>query len=1566
MILTTLGNDDFKDNMAFLGKSFAEIGTIFKSSFEDAFSDVNAKSDNAITNIKKIKAGLSGIDHGLKGIFTSTKNSPFELLSEEKASQQMVQFAKATDKGAEALQEFNLKLQDKGLKAYFGTVDAGKASFEGYKEYINHTNAALQKTTIASQAAAFGMKALSSAGNMLLGLGIGVVIQAVAQGIDDLVHADERAIEKANELVDAYNKVNTEITDNLSFLNSTSSEFKDLSKGVDDYGNNISLSADEYTRYKEIVQQILDISPSLITGYDAEGQAIANKNGLLETSIQLEKEKLALQREDITSPEKLWDTQKGYNAEFQKLEEQLKKHKESLQSIIRDMTDGGFWGESAEQLQKKDFIADLLGIDKSSNTYQQALWSNDSGWGRDIIENIDEIYREASLHTEIFTKEDLEKFKEYIDKREQLAQQLNSQSQKINPILQEVPQTLSVYDKLSSAQKDFVATYINGFRIKPEDVDNEDAMRVIRQNILDFTQSIADNPTIQNSINKLFALDKEALSYGEWQDTANEIINNIADALGLEGDEREDFIIKIGFKTNELDDTIAEIDKEMSKVSATELRENFTDQQIRILYKIENKGDLTIDELKAKVENFEKTNHPSISLDFSDLLNNLSALKESYDLLSDAQKELDDNGLLTLKTINSLSEKYTELQGPLLDYITGIKTEAEMQDILRQAQQKTTEDYLLQIRSRVLSQNEAVVAFANAYGVDLQNFTEAEYQKLLAAVDAKAQEAGINNENVGVLASQYNVDLSNFKTVQEKKIAILNAIKREQIFSLQNQLASGVYSGEEIYELKKQIGQLSSQLIDPSIVYKFKAVLDFSAPKQLTYNPSKVSSNSKKAASSSTDTWKEAFDKEYAELQHKLKMEQITQQEYYNALSALDQKYFAGRSKYVEEHRKNLEELFDLQREIDKDWLNDQEHQIYLLEQKGGNEDQVIDIYKKLISKTESMISQAKKMGLDGNSDYVQELEKQWWEYKNKIDEIQKSIYESQLEGLEKQKSNYETAYNTVISLIDNEVNKLNDANDAKIKAYDKEIEKLNEKKEALEDQLSIYETVASTVQERLDEETNALNQKRDEEEKYWNDKIDALQAQNDEIDEQIKLEQAQEDLARARSQKTSLVYRKGQGFVYESNQEDVNDAQNALDELERELKLKNAIKELEASRDEALKLIDEQLDALEDYKEAWQDAVDSYVNQQNKLLAEQILGKNWEKDILDGRVDIVTKFKDALFDINKQLDENVQGSVSNQIAALEDSKEKENQYTQEKIDKLEEYKEVWTDAFESYQKAQDDNIAKMILGNNYEKDILNKRLEIVKDFKTKYNKILSEIDSLNNKINPPSTSEGTSGGNSNGSSGGSSGSSSPGSSNGNSGSAINTSNIGRKAAVTNSNATSYYDSYGRYPANWSIRAKNAGIGWNSQLYITNLNNNKVALGKSKDIKSTIAWIDLKNVKGYAKGTTSASGGIVKLGEEGMELGVIGQGNGVIPADATAKLLEWSKINPTPIVDAIDKLSKIAYQSFGKVSLKQSNMASITIGDIIVKEQIQNVEGLSDAIVRQLPNQLIQDIFKQR
>lgn len=170
---------------------------------------------------------------------------------------------------------------------YSKNIKDGTGSAQVYADKQKTLQQSIKNTGTASQVAAVGIKALSIAGNMLAGMAISFAISKVIEGIEYLATASERAIEKTKELQEEISQISSDYQSERQTLEGLREEYDSLTAKIGENGAEASLSADEYERYRDITSEILGITPKLITGWDDEGRAISNKNGLLQQSIDL-------------------------------------------------------------------------------------------------------------------------------------------------------------------------------------------------------------------------------------------------------------------------------------------------------------------------------------------------------------------------------------------------------------------------------------------------------------------------------------------------------------------------------------------------------------------------------------------------------------------------------------------------------------------------------------------------------------------------------------------------------------------------------------------------------------------------------------------------------------------------------------------------------------------------------------------------------------------------------------------------------------------------------------------------------------------------------------------------------------------------------------------------------------------------------------------------------------------------------------------------------------------------------------------------------------------------------
>ena len=203
--------------------------------------------------------------------------------------------------------------------------------------------------------------------------------------------------------------------------------------------------------------------------------------------------------------------------------------------------------------------------------------------------------------------------------------------------------------------------------------------------------------------------------------------------------------------------------------------------------------------------------------------------------------------------------------------------------------------------------------------------------------------------------------------------------------------------------------------------------------------------------------------------------------------------------------------------------------------------------------------------------------------------------------------------------------------------------------KEALEQQKSEYETAINYVIKQIDKEIDKLQDLRNQTEQYYDDKIDALNDANDELERQIQYEQLLNNLAQAKDEQL-YVFQNGQ-FQYVQDVETIASAQAELDAYERDEALRKEVENLETLKDQALASIDEQIEGWEQYKEEWESVTTQYQEQQDKLLAEQVLGIDTEQANWETRLANVQSFVDQYNAILSQLNSGTTiGSTSNAV----------------------------------------------------------------------------------------------------------------------------------------------------------------------------------------------------------------------------------------------------------------------------------------------------------------------------
>lgn len=468
------------------------------------------------------------------------------------------------------------------IKAYNSQIDSCVTSQTAFNRTMLNASPAAQnlvasynggKVSAQGMATAQNMAKTSTIGltiaqtalNAAIGMGVGLLINLVVQGVNKLIHANEEAIESAKKLREEYEEFKSTNTSNVSTLKGLEEEFNELSKGVSQYGDNLSLTTEQYERYKEIIQQIVGMSPELAEGYSTENGYIADKNGLLERAIELQEIEYRNELRKITNLENLKTSMSGYIAEYK---EALNGGIITSEGNIVGTTIDTDFKNSLWQLyntnNRKDFdaqdmakdIMESLGVedvDKEMQKYfnEYGYWQESSFWNDYcdiIINNLNAVtdslsYEEVGLDETTFDQ-NLEKLESYAESYADMKDSVEMANEAIQTDLGYIAEYADGYSDLTTEQQKFVADFLKGYDIL--DIASEtsmglkydnDKMASVKNEIKKFVEELSQDETTKKALSDLYAIPTDEQSIGEFVNqfrNALEVIEKYCSENGIE------------------------------------------------------------------------------------------------------------------------------------------------------------------------------------------------------------------------------------------------------------------------------------------------------------------------------------------------------------------------------------------------------------------------------------------------------------------------------------------------------------------------------------------------------------------------------------------------------------------------------------------------------------------------------------------------------------------------------------------------------------------------------------------------------------------------------------------------------------------------------------------------------------------------------------------------------------------------------------------------------------------------------------------------------------------------
>lgn len=763
----------------------------------------------------------------------------------------MAQYNKLAEKGIATQNEYAkaIATTNPKLGSYLTNLNGAKAGMSGYAMQL----AGATLKTVGLQAATMALDAA-------LSMGISLAIGGLISGIDYLVHRNEKLIESANEVTNTYRDQAKTLSEGIISLQEQKNDFDSLAKGVDEYGNNVSLTTDQYKQYQSIVSEILGYSPELIAGYDEEGNAIAKKNGLIEESIRLMKEERKQKLNEITTASNTKTIYKGVKSEYNNSQGDLTNEsfdvpvQSELHSPLNNYGKGSDSFSNIYTIQHfNSIIKDITGEDfLDGEKLTDYLKRNEEI----IKKNYDEISRQ--MKQDVYTangtifglsKDDTQTFVNWLQEVYNSINEVEKQSHGMDEQFNLFAQKSDAYEKLTNEQKNFITNYIKETG-KITDAEgkllSDDELLKKANNYKAFVDELDKRADVKEAITSFYTAPKDDESIPEYISSVKDAFTIIQEFAKENGVEIPlDFTKDYDDLESQYNDIISSLQKKFSNDDFdwdAWFKENSinTKEELDAWLQVTNSINNAAQARKAYLDYMNKQELDTKSL--KELNDSLDKIQSAYQVASTAIEEYNENGYLSVDTFQSLMElepeylnllmdengtlaltsenlyKLTEARindlaakqaSTLVDSVTKLGSEAEQLDYLTQSTKEATESTWGLVYAKI-AEAQAAGTISDDVAGRLKSRVGA-YQTL-----AKNTIDGINKGSLGKSSNSSKSEKDKAKALKDYEDKVKDINEKLAELDKEEHLANLKYSIETITQdlnkFEQSLDRLSSKL----------------------------------------------------------------------------------------------------------------------------------------------------------------------------------------------------------------------------------------------------------------------------------------------------------------------------------------------------------------------------------------------------------------------------------------------------------------------------------------------------------------------------------------------------------------------------------------------------------------------------------------------------------------------------------------------------------------------------------------------------------------------------------
>lgn len=556
------------------------------------------------------------------------------------------------------------------LKISFPTISRlGSAFFSGLSTSVATFVAAIASGTgvVAAFKAAFASLTATMSVNPIFAVAaaVGVVIAAYnkwKKSAEELAKKVEDVTSKYRDEHDALVKLRGDY--DTSNEDSLISKYGKLSKGVNELGENVSLTSSEYSEYKGIVDTIANQFPSLVTGYNSQGDAILSCKGSVEELTQAYKDLILEQNKAVLDTGE--DIFKDFENDLNKAK--YKNHYEvDLLSQVSDL----------KKLVDGEIDLSDLSIDSRMSISKML---DENGIERDVLGSGKKGYENHNKHIRRALEENIAEVKSILEDE---TADLNAYSEELGEATNAYFSTaflggnnndIGDYSHFSERMQNVInqvtSNFDSAFYAQFLDKENPyEALIEYYDSMLNAFDELGDTGTkeFEAAFNLRTQFNNGDITYGEYIHG----IKNAEDLIGgMQLDDEIKNQIKLTLNTEEVQDeydalkerlTSEEYDIKMKAEEAEEFLNSLSASEYQVTTKLVADGEIDLSKLdiNSLKDYIEKE---AALLDALNYTISIDVETESIDALNTAMAESVSGAGLSSEAISALKSRYAELE----------------------------------------------------------------------------------------------------------------------------------------------------------------------------------------------------------------------------------------------------------------------------------------------------------------------------------------------------------------------------------------------------------------------------------------------------------------------------------------------------------------------------------------------------------------------------------------------------------------------------------------------------------------------------------------------------------------------------------------------------------------------------------------------------------------------------------------------------------------------------------------------------------------------------------------